>query len=172
MRTATIAMALAALLITPGAALAAEKGPLSGSNAGTPPHGLPATPSLKPDLRPVISTAGPVPLFGVMNGGPVAAGASVMSIGCVPVNFAATGHCKLNMSNDPMVDPGANKINVPALAKGETKWFGLQNVPGAAPAQSWFAGAYKFWLSVDSTQQVAEKDENNNSSQIHIWNKP
>jgi hypothetical protein len=90
MRTATIAVALAVLLITPGAALAAEKGPLS--------HALPATALLKPDLTPVISTAGPVPLFGVMNGGPVAAGASVMSIGRVPVNFAATGHCKLNLA--------------------------------------------------------------------------
>ncbi len=129
---------------------------------GTAPQTTPAMVAAD-KLVPVISTAGAEPKFGVQNAGAAdsKAGAELM-IGCVPVNAQATGNCKLKVSNDAMADPGNNKVAVPVLKKGETKWYTLAEVPGAAPAKDWLKGGYNFTLSVAG----------NKTNSPHTWNKP
>ena len=123
-----------------------------------------------PDLVPVISTAGAAPMFGVSNIGKAASTQSVLYIHCQKQNPA--GPCPMNNSNDPMVESSNAMVTVPAVKVGETKWFNLSDIPGATPANGWAQGAYVFSMTVDSTNQVKESNESNNSTQgPHVWNK-
>ena len=160
-----------------GAAFAADpKGlPPSSVKPGVFP-GTSAVLAKKPDLQPLISTAGPEPKFGVMNVGQAdTAGEFWITVNCVPTNFAAQGNCKLNTSNDPMADPNTNKFKVSGgvMMGGvpKAKWFGLGNIPGAAGPGSWMSGGWKFKVTVDSQNQISESNNSNNSSQWHTWTK-
>lgn len=173
MRNAMLAVAISGLLVTMGTALAADKpnlpsSQMPGTNLGTAGQGL-----IKSPLKPVISTAGAEPYFGVLNTGsaPSAAGA-VLNITCVPA--AQNGPvCMLNNSNDPMAQSGVATVNVPVLAKNETKWFGLAGcapvankpctpVPGSTAAKNWEKAGYNFMLVVAK----------NSTNGIHTWNRP
>ncbi|HEV8586591.1 MAG TPA: hypothetical protein VGT02_16610 [Methylomirabilota bacterium] len=173
--TAVVMAAVVALAGTP--AFGADPKTLPPASK-TPSAGTttPAVLAKKPDLQPVISTAGAEPKFGVMNTGQAnAAGEFWITVNCLPTNFAAQGHCKLNASNDPMVDPNTNKFKVTGgvLQGGvpQAKWFGLGNVPGATGPGGWASGGWKFKITVDSQSQIAESNNGNNSSQWHTWTK-
>jgi len=168
MKNAMLTMLM--LLMATATALAADKPNLPSSKMpATNPGTAAGQVSVASPLKPVISTAGAEPKFGVMNTGnaPSAAGAS-LNITCVPA--VQNGPvCKLNNSNDPMAQSGVATVNVPALAKGETKWFGLAGcaapctaVPSSSPANSWQKAGYNFTLVVAG----------NHTNGIHTWNKP
>jgi hypothetical protein len=167
MKKATLTMLM--LLMTAATAPAADKPATPSSKAPGAMPGTAAAALVQSPLKPVISTAGAEPKFGVMNTGntPSAAGA-VLNITCVPA-MQGGPVCKLNQSNDPMVQSGVATVNVPVLAKGETRWYGLTGcaapctaVPSSAPAKDWQKAGYTFTLVVAG----------NHTNGTHTWNKP
>ena len=171
----TAAVVVAVVAFASGPALAAD--PKSQPPSAVQPGVTSQTPAVlakKPDLQPLISTAGPEPKFGVMNMGQAdAVGEFWISVTCVPVN-PAQGNCKLNMSNDPQVNPNDTKFKVsggvPMGGVPKAKWFGLGDIPGAAGPNGWQSGGWKFKVTVDSQKQIGESNESNNTSpQWHTW---
>ena len=178
MRNAILMAAVVAVAWTGGPAFGADPKslPPSRTQPGVGGSTTSAVLAKKPDLQPLISTAGPEPKFGVMNVGQAdTAGEFWITVNCVPTNFAAQGNCKLNTSNDPMADPNTNKFKVSGgvLMGGvpKAKWFGLGNIPGAAGPNGWQSGGWKFKVTVDSQNQISESNNSNNSSQWHTWTK-